>query len=67
MFLTSVHIIFAFWASLVVQWLTIHLVTQGHRFYPLFGKILHAMEQLSPQTTTNKARTRGGVGPTHHS
>ena len=34
-------------ASLVVQWLRIHLPVLGHGFDPWSGKIPHAAEQLS--------------------
>ena len=34
--------------SLVVQWLRIHLLMQGHKFDPWSRKIPHAVEQLSP-------------------
>ena len=34
-------------ASLVMQWLRIHLPVQGHRFEPWSRKIPHAAEQLS--------------------
>ena len=35
-------------ASLVVQWLRIHLPVIGHRFDPWSGMISNATEQLSP-------------------
>ena len=35
------------WASLVAQWLRIHLPMRGHGFEPWSGKIPHAAEQLS--------------------
>ena len=38
--------------SLVSQWIGICLPIQGHRFNPWSRKIPHAMEQLSPRTTT---------------
>ena len=41
-------------ASLVAQWLRIHLPMQGYRFKPWSGKIPHAAEQLSPCTTTTE-------------
>ena len=34
--------------SLVVQWLRIHLLMQGHKFDPWSRKIPHATEQQSP-------------------
>ena len=34
--------------SLVVQWLRIHLLMQGHGFDPWSGKITHAEGQLKP-------------------
>ena len=37
-----------FWASLVAQWLRIHLPMQGTQFEPWSGKIPRATEQLSP-------------------
>ena len=44
-------------ASLVAQWLRIHLPMQGTQFEPCSGKIPHAVEQLSPcATTTEPAR-----------
>ena len=39
-------------ASLVAQWLRIHLPSRGHGFKPWSGKIPHATEQLSPCATT---------------
>ena len=41
-------------ASLVVQQLRILLPMQGHRFNPWSRKILHAMGQLSPCTTSTE-------------
>ena len=41
-------------ASLVAQWLRIHLPMLGHRFKPGSGKIPHAGEQLGPCTTTTE-------------
>ena len=40
--------------SLVVQWLRIRLPCRGHRFEPWSEKIPHAVEQLSPCTTTTE-------------
>ena len=42
-------------ASLVVQWLRIHLPMQGHGFEPWSGKIPHATEQLSLCTTITES------------
>ena len=39
-------------ASLVAQWSKVCMPTQGHRFNPWSRKIPHAVEQLSPCTTT---------------
>ena len=41
-------------ASLVAQWLRIHLLTQGHGFEPWSRKIPHAAEQLSLCATTTE-------------
>ena len=41
-------------ASLVAQWLRIHLPMQGTRVEPWSGKIPHAAEQLSPCATTTE-------------
>ena len=41
-------------ASLVAQWLRIHLPMQGHGFEPWSRKIPHAAEQLSPCATTTE-------------
>ena len=42
-------------ASLVVQWLRIHLLMQGrHRFNPWSGKIPYAVGQLSLCSTTSE-------------
>ena len=42
-------------ASLVAQWLRIHLSMQGTRSgKPWSGKILHAAEQLSPCASTTE-------------
>ena len=35
-------------ASLVVQWLRVHLLMQGTRFMLQSGKIPHAAERLGP-------------------
>ena len=43
-----------YWASLVAQWLRIFLPMQGHGFKPWSEKIPHAVEQLSPCTTTTE-------------
>ena len=40
--------------SLVVQWLRICLPMQGHGLKPWSGKSPHAMEELSPCTTTTE-------------
>ena len=41
-------------ASLVAQWLRIHLPMQGTRFEPWSGKIPRAVEPLSPRATTTE-------------
>ena len=41
-------------ASLVAQWLRIHLPSRGPGFEPWSGKIPHAAEQLSPCATTTE-------------
>ena len=41
-------------ASLMAQWLRIHLPMQRARFEPWSGKIPHAAEQLSPRATTTE-------------
>ena len=40
--------------SLVAQWLASTCRCRGHGFDPWFGKIPHAMEQLSPCATTTE-------------
>ena len=42
------------WASLVAQWLRIHLPMLGHGFEPCSRKIPNAAQQLSPCTTTTE-------------
>ena len=37
---------------------------RGHRFNPYSGKIPHAVEQLSPRTTTTEARMLQLLKPT---
>ena len=44
------------WASLVAQWLRIHLPMQGTRVPSLVREDPHAAEQLSPWATTTEAR-----------
>ena len=51
---TSASRTVALWASLVVQWLRIHLPMQGSGFEPWSGKNPHAAEQLSPCATTTE-------------
>ena len=50
-------------ASLVAQWLRIHLPTQGTRVRALGRKIPHAVEQLSPCTTATEARVPRARAP----
>ena len=43
------------WTSLVLQWIKICLLMQGHRFNPWSRKTERAVQQLSPCPTTIEA------------
>ena len=50
-------------ASLLLQWLRIHLTVKGHGFDPWSGKIPHAAQLLSPGATTPEMRALGPLFP----
>ena len=47
------------WTSLVVQWIRICLLVQGHRFDPWSRKITHVAAQMSPCATTSEPMLSG--------
>ncbi|KAJ8786228.1 hypothetical protein J1605_006448 [Eschrichtius robustus] len=51
------------WASLVAQWLRIHLPMQGTQVQALVRKIPHAAEQLSPPGQRSTQHCLGTFGP----